>query len=181
MFLSGIGLKTSLKRKFEEAGVCIENQDEFVTKMAQQLMTARADSANTKYYSYVRACDSFCESKKISSRPASPIHVAMYILSLIGAGKSDKVVSASIYAIKWFHHMNDYVDPTDNRLVTMLLESAKRTNSKPVVKRDVLNVEHLIELCNMFSDSSDVIVLRDLTMILLGFAGFLRFNEIVQL
>ena len=33
----------------------------------------------------------------------------------------------------------------------------------------------------MFSDSSDVIVLRDLTMISLGFAGFLRFNEIVQL
>ena len=115
MFLSGIGLKMSLKWKFKEAGVCIENQDEVVTKMARQLMTARADSTNTKYYSYVRAFDSFCESKNISSRPASPIHVAMYISSLIGAGKSDKVVSASIYAIKWFHHMND---STDNRLVT---------------------------------------------------------------
>ena len=33
----------------------------------------------------------------------------------------------------------------------------------------------------MFSETSDVLHLRDLTMILLGYAVFLRFNEISQL
>ena len=33
----------------------------------------------------------------------------------------------------------------------------------------------------MFSETNDVLRLRDRTMILLGYAGFLRFNEISQL
>jgi hypothetical protein len=43
-----------------------------------------------------------------------------------------------------------------------MLECAKRTNSRPRTKKDIISSDHLKELCNMFSDSSDVIVLRDL-------------------
>ena len=39
----------------------------------------------------------------------------------------------------------------------------------------------LIELCDMFSDNSDLLLLRDLSMILIGFAGFLRFDKLVEL
>ena len=39
----------------------------------------------------------------------------------------------------------------------------------------------LTELCDMFSDNSDLLLLRDLSMILIGFAGFLRFDKLVEL
>jgi len=61
------------------------------------------------------------------------------------------------------------------------LECAKRSNSKPVQKKDVISSEHLIDLCDKLKDSNDVIVLRDLSMILISFAGFLRFNELSEL
>ena len=33
----------------------------------------------------------------------------------------------------------------------------------------------------MFSEKSDLLILRDLSMILIGFAGFLRFDDLVEL
>ena len=39
----------------------------------------------------------------------------------------------------------------------------------------------LITLCNLFLNSHDILVIRDLTMILLSYAGFLRFDEVSNL
>jgi hypothetical protein len=39
----------------------------------------------------------------------------------------------------------------------------------------------LLELCNMHIGNNDLLVVRDLTMILLSFAGFLRFDEVSSL
>lgn len=47
--------------------------------------------------------------------------------------------------------------------------------------QDVIATEHLIQLCDMYVSSTDIIVLRDLTMILLSYAGFLRFDELSDL
>ena len=170
-----------MKRKFDEADVHIVDQDRIIDTMAIQMVSARADTTVTKYCYQIRAFDDFCEKKGISSRPACSIHVAMYLSQMIDAGKSDKVISSSLYAIKWLHRMNDYPDPTINSTVLMLVDSAKRLNSKPIVKKDVISTQNLIELCSMYLESRDIIVLRDLSMIVLGFAGFLRFNEIVDL
>jgi hypothetical protein len=55
--------------------------------------------------------------------------------------------------------------------------------SRPTVKRiiirfcqkkDPVSIEMLLELCNMHLGNNDLLVVRDLTMILLSFAGFLR-------
>jgi hypothetical protein len=62
-----------------------------------------------------------------------------------------------------------------------MLKCAKRTNSKPVQKKDVLLPEHLVKLCDLFSTTKDIIVLRDLTMILLCFAAFFRYNKVSDL
>ena len=39
----------------------------------------------------------------------------------------------------------------------------------------------LIELCDMFSKNSDQLILRNLSMILICFTGFLRFDELIEL
>ena len=79
------------------------------------------------------------------------------------------------------HTINDHVDPTESNIVKNMLECAKRLNSKPVVKKETVSSEHLIELCNMYSTSTDVIDLRDLAMIVICYSGFLRFSEVSEL
>jgi site-specific recombinase XerC len=39
----------------------------------------------------------------------------------------------------------------------------------------------LIELCSVFKDSDDLMIFKDLAMIVLSFAGFLRFDELNSL
>ena len=62
-----------------------------------------------------------------------------------------------------------------------LVESAKRLRSSKTVKKDAVTSEMLIEVCDRFSGATDLLLLTDLSMILVGFAGFLRFDELVEL
>ena len=73
------------------------------------------------------------------------------------------------------------LDPTGNAFVNNLVESAKRTAKAPVVKKDPVSTDILISLCTMFQGSTDLAVVRDLTMILLCYSAFLRFSELSQL
>ncbi|XP_052220347.1 uncharacterized protein LOC127837384 [Dreissena polymorpha] len=149
--------------------------------MAGHLLDSRAETTVSKYSYQVKLFKTFCADKQFSTLPAHAIHVALYLSNLIDAGKSDSVVSAAFYGIKWYHNINDLQDPTDNQIVKSMLECAKRVNSRPVTKKDIVDTKSLISLCDMFSDSNDVIVLRDLSMILLSYAGFLRFDEVSSL
>lgn len=50
-----------------------------------------------------------------------------------------------------------------------------------LLKRDPVSTEMLINLCYMYLDSTDLAVVRDLTMILLGYSRFLRYDELSSL
>lgn len=60
-------------------------------------------------------------------------------------------------------------------------ESVKKLNGKPVNKKDPVTSQVIIELCSQFKDSDDLMIIRDLAMIVLSFAGFLRFDELSSL
>ncbi|XP_060572473.1 integrase/recombinase xerD homolog [Ruditapes philippinarum] len=177
----GSGLRQTLKSKFHDAGVNINDEKRVIDRMAVHILDSRADSTVDKYTYQVKAFRDFCTQKGFLCNPAHSIHVAMYLSNLIDIGKSDSVITAAFYGIKWYHNINDFADPTEDVIVKSMLECAKRTNSRPRTKKDIISSDHLKELCNMFSDSSDVIVLRDLTMIFLSYAGFLRFDEVSNL
>ena len=46
-------------------------------------------------------------------------------------------------------------------------------------RKDPVTTEMLIDLCTKFKDSNDLIIIRDVTMILLCFEVFLRYDEIL--
>ena len=77
--------------------------------------------------------------------------------------------------------MNSFSDPTENSFIQSLQESAKQLNGKPVNKNDPVTSQMIIELCSKFKDSDDLMIIRDLAMIVLSFAGFLRFDELSSL
>lgn len=54
-----------------------------------------------------------------------------------------------------------------------ILECAKRQKSKTCHEE-----RHVVVLCVMNSDSKDVLILRDLSMVVLSYAGLLKFSEV---
>ena len=69
-----------------------------------------------------------------------------------------------------------------NPLVILLLESAKRLLSVPVKKKEPVTPEVIQRLVAHYgSVSASLADLRLLILCVLGYAGFFRFNELVQL
>ena len=178
VFPTGINLNQNLKRKCSEAGF---EEDILTDHMAKYLLKSKADSTVSKYQNCFKQFKSFCESRDISALPAMPISVGIYLTYLMDEGKSDHVIAGAVYGIKWAHNLNDYPDPTESNTVKLLLNTAKRICSKPVVKKDVLSPDMFKTLCLQFKDSTDVIDLRDLTMIMLAYSGFMRIDETLNL
>ena len=50
-----------------------------------------------------------------------------------------------------------------------------------VHKKEPITKDILITLCDKFIDEKDLLIVRNLTMILFCFAGFLRFDEVSSL
>lgn len=159
----------------QDAGHCLSD------KMAKYIYHSRAENTNKKYYNSFKHFNEFCQSKGFCSKPANSIHVAMYITELLDKKVSYSVISAAYYSIKWMHNVNDFQDPTENAFVKSLVESAKRLRSVPVKKKDIVDSEMLKQLCDLYKESNDLGSIRDLSMILCGYSGFLRFSEISEL
>ena len=109
------------------------------------------------------------------------MHVALYLTYLLDQGSTFHPINNALNSIKWAHEINGLPDPTKYSFVSSIQEAAKRTAYKKVVKKEPISVNMLIELCDKFINCIDLLVIRDLTMILIGFAGFLRLDELSSL
>lgn len=178
IFLAGIGLTANVRDQLQSVNV---NEDGLAERISSYLLCSRADRTNDKYKSAFKRFQQFCADKSYQPLPADPIHVTIFMSYLLDQKYSFSVISSIFYAIKWVHNVNNYIDPTENGFVKGMLDAAKRLRSQPVKRKDVINSEMLVELCDQYIGSSDVVDIRDLAMILTGYTGFLRFDEISKL
>jgi len=182
LYLPGINLRHNVERVVEESGVPRDSSlFGLSTKMAQYLVHSRSDNTAKSYFYSFRRFENFIRNHGHSALPAQPIHVCLYLTHLLDTGATYHSINSCIYSIKWIHEINNFLDPTNNSFVTSLQESARRISRPKVSRKDPVTVEILIKLCEQFKDCSDLFVLRDLTMILISFAGFLRYDELSSL
>ena len=156
------------------------SEDGLAERISSYLVSSRADKTNEKYRASFRKFQQFCAQKGYRSLPADPIHVTIFI-SLLDQNCSFSVISSVYYAIKWVHGINDLVDPTENGFVKNMLEAAKRLKSQPVKRNDVITSDMLVALCDQYTGNFALTDIRDLTMILMCYTGFLRFDETSKL
>lgn len=150
-------------------------------KMTSYLVASRSDNTIKSYFNCFKRWEGFIKEQGFSALPAQPIHVALYITHLLESGSTCNTINSVVYSLKWVHQINDLPDPTANSFIVSLQDSAKRVACPQKHKKDPVNTDLLIKLCNRFADSDDLLVIRDLTMILLSYAGFLRYDEISSL
>lgn len=181
LFFADLGLKDRILSDVRDAGLFHSTFPYLATRMTDFLLKSKSDNTVSKYFYSFKRWEKFILTKGGCALPANPIHVALYITELLDSGKSESVVTAALYGIKWVHKICSLPDPTNNMFVLNLVEAAKRISIKTVRKKQPVTADMLINLCAKYSSSTDLLVVRDLCMILLSFCGFLRFDELSSL
>ena len=151
------------------------------SSFSNHVTASRSDNTCKSYSNGFKKWQSFITAQGHCALPAHPVHVALYITHLLKNSATVNIVNLAVYSIKWVHDLHGYADPTCNSFVKNLQESAKRHSNPKTRRKDSVTPEMLIKLCEMLESSADLLTVRDLTMILLSFAGFLRYDEISSL
>ena len=116
--------------------------------------------------------------------PAQPAHVALFITELANTarvkGLGFSTLEAEAYGIAWAHKLGGLTEsPTDHLLVKMTLDGAKHSLSKPIKPKEPLPLIQDIAL--RFSSDNALSVIRFLFILLVGYPGFLRADEILKM
>ena len=83
--------------------------------------------------------------------------------------------------MSWLHSSAGLAPPLADPFVKATLEGLQRSLAKPVVKKEPITVETLEAIVRDAEGSGTLSDLRLATACLLGFSGFLRFSELINL
>ena len=154
---------------------CLEN---LVTIM---LKSRSVSTAKT----YERAINKFFQWCKNHDIPLQlPFHVSIIALFLVSKAQESKSVSSvqiASAALKWLHFFtpDNNPNPLDSLFCRNLIESLKRTYSKPIQKKKPASTLLIKKLIDKFGKGGNNLKdLRTAALCSLGFAGFFRFNEL---
>ncbi|XP_062566819.1 uncharacterized protein LOC134229117 [Saccostrea cucullata] len=134
--------------------------------MSNYLLQGKSFNTIKTYHGNFRKWKIFAEKQGFQCLPAQPVHIALYITHLLDTGSLSHVVNHVIYSIKWAHELHSFADPTNNSYIKCLQESSKRIATPTVSRKDPVSAEMLIRLCDLYVSSNDVMIVRDLAMIL---------------
>ena len=155
----------------------------FATCLPLRCLGARADSTTSRYS---RAFEKFrlwtAGYEEINALPSDCLSVATYLESLIESNSSFSAIEGAVYGIRWAHNLYGFPNPCESQFVKDILESAKRSLSRPVVKKGPVTSDMILKICEKFSSvNANLSDLRTAAICVTAYAGFLRFNELAFL
>ena len=162
-------------------------QDEELRDLAKDLPElAKACRSKGTVKNYVTAFNRFKNWAKnyneITVLPAKPTYVSLYLSYLSRISVTHSPVSLGFYAISWAHKTAGFEDPTNHQLVKMVRESAIRNLGQGSNKKQPLQAKDIkLIVSKLGQKNSNLKDLRTLTLCILCFAGFLRFDEVANL
>lgn len=144
---------------------------------------AKADSTTDRYSRGFQKFKAWVSQfSELSSLPTNSLTLCLYLEHLIKSGSPYSALETAFYSVRWAHNIYDLRNPCDSECVSLVLESAKRILSKPVVKKEPVTPEMLSLICNVYAfEGANLSQLRIAAICVTAFAGFLRFNEVAGL
>lgn len=148
-------------------------------RLKTTVLSSKACSTSIQYHRAYSKWKEFAVCKlHESSFPADPFHVALYLQHLIEQSQSPSVVDSAFYGIKWAHDVAGVPSPTDNPVVQAVRSASKRVLGSATVNRKEPISSDLIHKIVSQSNLDNPAELRNVTMYVLCFAGFFRFDDI---
>ena len=113
--------------------------------------------------------------------PAKPHEFALYLQHVGDETRSKAAVEEACNAVAWTHRTAGVTPISAHPFVKATQEGLQRILAKPIVKKEPMTVEMLEAIVKDAERSSRLSDLRLATACLLGFSGFLRFDELIEL
>lgn len=111
--------------------------------------------------------------------PCSELHIALYLQHLTEISKHHSTVESAFYSIKWAHDMAGLHNPCKSDFLRNIVESAKRTLSRTIKKKEPISPDLMKMLFQRFDTCDSTLKdLRLLVMCSLCYTGFLRYDEL---
>ena len=104
--------------------------------MCELILNSKSDNTIKSYFYVFKRWEQFISLHDHCAIPAQPVHVALYLTSLLNNGSSFHPVCNAVYRIKWAHEINGLPDPTTNTFVSSVLEASKRIAVKHNEKKE---------------------------------------------
>ena len=150
-------------------------------RLPATILHSHADSTVKKYLGAFRRWKTWATSHNLVPIPAKPHEVALYLQHLGDKTHSKSAAEEACNALAWIHSSAGIASPSTHPFVKAVLEGVKRTHARPVIKKEPLTVEMLQMVVDDAERSGSLSDLRLATAILLSFAAFLHFEELVEL
>ena len=150
------------------------------SQLPEVLEKSRAPATTRKYKAAFNRWSDWAVDQDVPPMPADPLHVALYLVKLINSSNSPAPVSAAVHGISWNHSIHGHEDPCQHNIVLNVHQAVKRTLCTPRLRKEPLSQKLLTKLYNCLSSGT----LQDhqtLTLICVGFAGFMRWDDLTHI
>ena len=154
-----------------------------VSTIPRLVNAAIAKSTRSKYERAWSRWESFASTRdEVTARPADHFHIAIYFNYLLTVtGKRGAIIDA-MYGIRWGHISAGYISPTDHPFVKICYEGALRlSNYSGLKKKDPISPCMLHRIIDTYDGDGSLLTMRFLTLCLLGFSGFMRTEELLDI
>lgn len=149
-------------------------------------VNSKAPSTVQKYDAGWKKFRSWATSKSdVTILPADPLHVALYFTELAheaaGRGLGFASLDGIAFSIAWVHKLCALPPPTDHPIVKGALSGAKRMLAKPLSPKQPLSLELVQRVALAHGCNNSLASIRFLFVLLVGYAGFFRIDELRKL
>ena len=158
-----------------------------VPQLLELVLSANAPNTIARYTSGWNRWRSWTKSRVgVPHLSAEPLHVALYILELTNTalqnGHGSAVVDTAVYSIRWAHKLAGLTSPVDHPVVVSAAEGARRKLARPVQPKEPISEQMLLKIVGHYNKpSASLLTLRFLFILLIGYAGLFRINEILKI
>ena len=151
----------------------------FVAKLPGIISAGRSDNTRRTCYHSYNQWEKWVVSNGCLALPANHVSVAAYMGQLITDRASFAKIHGVYFAINFYHVLGGYTSPCEEQLVRNIYDVAKRTCRKGFRRKQAFTVHELERIRTTLPVDSCLRSLRLWAMMLVMFAGSLRFDEVV--
>ena len=151
---------------------------ELAEEVPNFLAGSRAPRTALKYRREASKWEDWAKEHQVRGYPAEPFHLVLYIMHRTHQATSAASVTSAAYGIAWAHHMRGLSSPTENTTVKHAIQSAKRRLAKTPERKEPITMDVIRKVAERLHHKSSLADLQTLTLIVLGYAGFFRWNDI---
>lgn len=151
-------------------------------RLLSTVMSSKAPSTEKKYMYAFGRWKKWAEAMQgVSVFPVETVHLALYLQHLGEASGSRAAVEEAVYALAWIHQAAGLPSPADDPFVQTVLAGLRRVLALPTVKKRPVTSEMLNDMVQACQPDPSLGDLRLMAACLLGFAAFLRYDELSKL